>query len=338
MNRGGISAGGVTAIFVVVVLVALAYVYRAPLLSSLTGPSSGQTLVATAHYVCDQGKTITASYYSGPAAPTPAPGQPVSTGASQGGPPTPTGSASVQLSDGRSMTLQQTISADGTRYSNGNPQSASSSETFVFWSKGNTAMILEGSQQQQTFSGCISIAADPGNLPNVYESGSNGFSLRYPKDFKPDTTYQYQELGPGKAISGVKFTIDPAIASGTNLAADSYVSVEEIPVSTGASQGGPQAQSCSADQFLGLANGGSAQTVTDNNTTYSVASTTGAGAGNRYFETVYVIPGTNPCIAVRYYIHYGVIENYPPGKVTQFDQAALLSLFDAVRRSLTIGK
>jgi hypothetical protein len=69
-----------------------------------------------------------------------------------------------------------------------------------------------------------------------------------------------------------------------------------------------------------------------------VASTTGAAAGNRYEETVYAIPGTNPCVAVRYFVHYGVIENYPPGTVRQFDKQALLDQFDRIRRTLVVNQ
>jgi hypothetical protein len=74
--------------------------------------------------------------------------------------------------------------------------------------------------------------------------------------------------------------------------------------------------------------------MNDGEMLYSVASSTGAAAGNRYDETVYALPGTNPCIAVRYFIHYGVIENYPAGTVRAFDEAALRSEFDAIRRTL----
>lgn len=143
-----------------------------------------------------------------------------------------------------------------------------------------------------------------------------------------DSSYEYQELGPGMAIGGVKFTIPESVATGTNLSADSYVSVEEIPATS----------TCSAAMFLdaGAITSGPVM-LSNNGVTYSVASSTGAGAGNRYEETVYAIPGTDPCIAVRYFIHYGVIENYPVGMISQFDEAALKAQFDEIRRSLVVG-
>lgn len=172
---------------------------------------------------------------------------------------------------------------------------------------------------------------DPGSLATVYRSPAGGFTIHYPHLWSVDENYRYQELGPGKNIAGVKFTIpaSPAsMAAGSNLGSDSYLSVEEIPNQ-------PQ---CTADKFLDLGNGATVRTVSDNGTGYSFASSTGAAAGNRYEEWVYALPGTNPCIAVRYFIHYGAIENYPPGTVREFDERALVSEFDSIRRTLTIAQ
>jgi membrane-bound inhibitor of C-type lysozyme len=270
-------------------------------------PASNQP-IATVLYSCNGNKTITASYYQGAVAPAPAPGQP----------PTPTGSVSLTLSDGRTMTLAQTISADGIRYANAD-------ESFVFWSKGNGVLVQENGQEK-SYMGCIAVAPNPdGGLPQIYSDSANGFSIRLPAGYTVDESYQYQELGPGKSISGVKFTISTSTAAGTNLAPDSYVSVEEIP----------NVQNCAAALFLDPQQVATS-TLTDDGTTYSVASSTGAGAGNRYEETVYALPGTNPCVAIRYFIHYGVIDNYPAGMVQEFNQSELLATFDAIRRTLTI--
>jgi len=265
------------------------------------------TPIATATFMCDNGKNIMAAFYEGSSTPAATPNEP----------PTPGGSVALTLSDQRTMTLAQTISADGARY-------ASADGSIVFWNKGNGVTFTENGQPSYT--GCISVVADPGQLPQAYENGTEGFSIRIPSGYTPDATYTYQELGPGKDIGGVKFTIDPSIATGTNLASDSYVSVEEIS----------QTANCSATLFLDQ--GAKAMTMTDIGTTYSVASSTGAGAGNRYEETVYALPGTNPCVAVRYFIHYGVLENYPAGTVQQFNEASLLTQFDSIRRTLTIGQ
>ena len=100
---------------------------------------------ATAEFVCSQGKTISADFYQGAAKPA----------SSAGGPPVPGGSVVLTLSDGRTMTLPQTISADGGRYANAD-------ESVVFWNVGNGATLTENGQQ--TFGGCVTVVGDPGGL------------------------------------------------------------------------------------------------------------------------------------------------------------------------------
>jgi hypothetical protein len=117
------------------------------------------------------------------------------------------------------------------------------------------------------------------------------------------------------------------LASSTNLSTDTYLSVEQRE---------PGA-SCNAGDFLGMPNVNSV-VVTENGVEYSVASTTDAGAGNRYEEYVYALVGTEPCMAVRYFLHYSAIENFPEGVVMEFDKPALLATFDVVRRSLVVGR
>ena len=300
--------GTILTVVVLAVLAFVAWEWRySPFLSNLFGSTTTGQLVGQAHYQCDGGKTIDAEFYSGGPAPQPVAGQP----------PVPQGSVQLTLSDNRAMTLAQTLSADGARYAN-------KDESFVFWSKGNGALVLENNQQK-SFTGCIDVQSDPGGLPQVYESGQNGFSIRYPQSYTVDSNYVYQEMGPGKDIHGVKLTIDPAIATGTNLGTDSYVSVEQMAIAS--------TSKCTASKFLDNA---TASILNDGTTQYSYASSTGAGAGNRYESQVFALPGTNPCLAVRYFIHYGVIENYPAGLVQQFNHDALTAQFDAIRKTLTI--
>ncbi len=281
------------------------------------GPEVGTATkrpIATAHYQCDGGRTIDAAFYAGPDTAPPEPGAP----------PAPGGSVHLELSDGRAPTLHQTISADGARYSDGDP-SVRGSEALVFWSKGNGALVLEHDVQKR-YTGCVRVADDPGGLPRVFASGSGGFSIRYPADWTVDTTYRYTALGPGRAIAGVSFTVPGSLAAGTNLSAGSYLSVEDIPGS----------DHCTADRFLGEGVRDSVRTV--GGAEYSVARRTEAAVGNRYGEAVYAIPGTNPCIAVRYFIHWTVLENYPPGAVRAFDERGLTDALEAMRRTLVVDR
>lgn len=166
-------------------------------------------------------------------------------------------------------------------------------------------------------------------LPNVYQSDTYQFTINYPDGWSADAAYAYQAFGPGKDIKGVKFTVPEAMAAGTNLSSDSYLSVEAIPNQ-------PQ---CTADKFfdgkVDVSRFEDSDAPADTN--YSFASSSGAGAGNRYEERVYALPGAIPCIAVRYFIHYAAFENFPEGTVTKFNEKALTDAFDAIRRTLVIA-
>jgi membrane-bound inhibitor of C-type lysozyme len=262
--------------------------------------------IAEVTYLCNEGKTIEAAFYEGEAK-----------SVEPGEMPIPSGSVKIVLSDGRDLNLPQTISADGGRYAN-------SDESFVFWSKGNGALVLENNVEK-SYIGCVVLAKDFGGLPNVYSDGAIGFSVRYPADYSINTSYKYQELGPGKDIYGVKFTIPSLLYIPTNLSSfDTGVSIEFIL----------NVQDCNAGLFLD--GNVDVQTVVDNNIEYSFALTDGAAAGNRYEEEVWAIPSINICLAVRYFIHSMNIGNYPEGTVSEFDRATLIDQFDKIRHSLII--
>lgn len=126
------------ALVLIIVLVG-AYFYFSPGTAAPTTPN--RSLVSTAVYTCDQGKTIAAAYYEGPAAPQPAPGEPA----------TPTGSVDVSIGGAATTTLAQTISADGTRYANAD-------ESLVFWSKGNSALVMRNNTMDLDYSNCLATA------------------------------------------------------------------------------------------------------------------------------------------------------------------------------------
>ncbi len=150
------------------------------------------------------------------------------------------------------------------------------------------------------------------------------FSAVYPVDFSVNDAYTYDQF-PKKPIYGVKFTIPATSATGTNLSGyDTGVSVEQLP----------RAKNCTADIYIPA--NVTPQLLSDNGVEYSVASTSDAGAGNFYEEQVYALSGSNPCTAVRYFIHSTNIDNYPPGVVHAYDRAALMTAFDTIRRSVVL--
>ena len=91
--------------------------------------------VAQVAYTCDDNKTIEAAFYKGNSQQT-----------EPGEMPIPSGSVKIVLGDGRNFDLPQTISASGVRYANKN-------ETFIFWTKGDTAFVDEGGEL--TFQNCL---------------------------------------------------------------------------------------------------------------------------------------------------------------------------------------
>lgn len=272
-------------------------------------PEQTESPVVTgqATYQCLDGHTVEAVFMTQGAVPESMPGLPPSSNAL----------VSLSLDNAPSILLPQAISADGSRY-------ASADESLVFWSKGNGAMVLQDGKET-TYQNCIVVKKNLGTLPQVYLDSKNNFTLRYPAGYTVDDSYSYGLLGPGRAISGVKFTIPASMATGTNLSGDSYIGIEHLDV-----------PSCSPEYFLPEEQVFNVTKIEEGNFTYLSASTTDAGAGNRYEEYVYAIDGANPCLAVRYFIHYSVFENYPVGTVTEFDRSALLAQFDDIRKSLTI--
>lgn len=131
------------ATFVLIIAIALlgAWLYFAPpLVPTAVAPTTEneRTLQASAVYTCDAGKTISAMYYAGEAAPQPAPGEP----------PVPTGSVDVAIGTDATTTLMQTLSADGARYGNAD-------ESLVFWSKGNQALVMRNNSMDLSYTNCV---------------------------------------------------------------------------------------------------------------------------------------------------------------------------------------
>lgn len=83
------------------------------------------TFIATVGYLCDKGKTITTSYYKDGAV----------------------GKVRVSLDGGEPLTLKQTIAASGIRY-------GTDDESFVFWSKGDSALIMRENSMDMTYTNC----------------------------------------------------------------------------------------------------------------------------------------------------------------------------------------
>jgi len=280
---------------------------QSPLLNNVGIFRPSTTILNEVMYYCADDKTISALFMERGSVPAVAPGEP----------PIPNGLATLSLSGSPTITLQQTISASGVRY-------ATADEALVFWSKGSGAILLEGGEEVN-YRNCISVKEDSANLPQVYLGETNRFTVRYPIGYEVNESYIYPGLSSSQRITGVKFTVAPSMVLGTNLSADTYISIEHR---TGTTQ-------CLASDFMSSMQA-DASIVQEGDITYSVANNIEAGAGNRYEEHVYAISGSNPCLAIRYFIHYTAIENYDAGTIVEFDRSSLLEEFDAIRESITV--
>lgn len=164
--------------------------------------------------------------------------------------------------------------------------------------------------------------------PTASTYATTTFSVRYPSNYTVNDMYAYDQF-EGKPIAGVKFVVPASITNGTNLSPDTGVSVESLP----------RAKNCTGDIYI--VPNVKATSLVVGSTTYSVATTSGAAAGNIYEERVYAVAESSPCTAVRYFIHSGNIGNYPQegeGAVREFDRSALLSTFDSIRDALVLDQ
>lgn len=186
------------------------------------------------------------------------------------------------------------------------------------------AIIAGGAFADTTLNTNMSAPIAPLSGMILYHDAKMHFAIAYPPHWTVNPNYTDETMGPGKEIHGVAFTVSPARTKGTNLASDTSLDVLTLP------------GACDASHFVDSPQ--DVKSVTMAGRTYSTATASDAGAGNRYEETIYALSGTSPCLAVRYFIHYNVIENYPAGTVKAFDRDALMKTFGRMRRSLALMK
>lgn len=147
------------------------------------------------------------------------------------------------------------------------------------------------------------------------------FSAFVPEGFSINESYFNYTLGPGRDIPGISFTIPADMAAGTNLSADTRMSVEVL-----------SRAACVPADFIPTTSKGTPITVGANS--YRYASSADAGAGNRYDESIYVSKLRETCYGVRFFIHSTALENYEPGTRKAFDREAVTAKFKEIMASL----
>lgn len=156
----------------------------------------------------------------------------------------------------------------------------------------------------------------------IYSNPDFGFQMQIPEAFEVHDSYFYHALGPGKEIPGIFFGVPAGLAQGTNLSSDSGISVEMLARAA-----------CVPADFLPVSTAG--QKVMLGQDEYTYATSSGAGAGNRYDEAVYIRKNRDVCYGIRFFIHSTAIQNYDPGTVREFDREGLLSTFKTIASTVT---
>lgn len=269
--------------------------------SSNTASTTAAIINAVA-YSCDNGATIDASFTQS--------------------------SVGLTLSDGRSLTLPQTVSGSGIRYETSATSSAGARDDIVFWGEGNNAFLTENSST--TYADCIAgTITQSGATTNTFTDESKTFSFSYPSQWSVvgagvgyTQSWMVNATTSGMILAEIK--IPQSYLPGTNFGNATFT------VGTSAD---PSAEATCLTYNPEGAPKSAPQTETVNGTTFTVFQSTDVGAGNYYDTTSYRTAIGSQCYAIEYTIHYANFQNYPKGAVTQFNEATLKSQLDAIAQS-----
>ncbi|HUO56379.1 MAG TPA: MliC family protein [Candidatus Paceibacterota bacterium] len=266
-----------------------------------TTASSTPMIINTVAYSCDQGATIDASFTQN--------------------------SVDLTLSDGRSLTLPQTISGSGIRYELSATSSSGTPDDVVFWSEGDNAFLTENSST--TYQDCIAGTVTQNGSTTTFTDAGKTFSFSYPSEWSVigggggyTQSWMTNATTSGMILAEIK--IPQSYLPGTNFGDATFTvgtSADPSALATCLSYnptGGPKTPEA---------------TTTINGTQFTVFQSHDAAAGNRYDTTSYRTSMGSQCYAVEYTIHYAVFQNYPPGTVKQFDESALKAQLDGVVQS-----
>jgi hypothetical protein len=157
-------------------------------------------------------------------------------------------------------------------------------------------------------------------VPNATYTNTNlSFSIQYPSTAVPsqDDVSGFLQLTQTPITS---FVLPANMSAGTNLA--------EAGVYIGATTTPAIVSICTiAQQNLGEVAAGSA---TINGATFSVFTSTDAGAGNLYEGKIYRALQNGACLEIVELLHSGNIDNYTPGTVEAFDHAKFSGILEAI--------
>jgi len=282
------------AFLVLLAIIGYAVVHKAPVVTApvITIPAA-PVVTATANYSCDNNASIVASFSDS--------------------------IVSLVLSDGRTVPLPQTVSADGAQYKK---------DTMLFVTKGDQAFLQEG--QNVTYANCInnSNSTAVNGLKTFTDQGKT-FTFTYPEAFSvTGGGIGYTESWKANSDN----TLGLILA--TIIIPQSYqpkTNFGDAKFTVGTSSDPEAVKNCLIDN-TGV--GVKKSVAIIHGVPYTKMVSTDAGAGNRYETTSYRAIQNNQCYAIEYTIHYAVLENFDKNSgVTAFDTTKVHAMLEGIAQS-----
>lgn len=283
---------------IVLLFIGYKYFFNKPASTEVTNTPPATTpapvVTATASYSCDNTSSIDASYTDK--------------------------SVSLKLSDGRTFTLPQIVSASGTQYQQDN---------VLFVSKGDQAFLQEDGKT--TYDNCIadSTAGSVVNGMKTFTDQGKTFTFTYPQDFN---------LSGGGIGYTENWKVDTDNTLGMILATlqspanfQPNTNFGDAKFTVGTSSDPKAVKGCLLDNS---GQGVKKSAVTIDGLKYTKYVSVDAGAGNRYETDSYRTVYNGQCYTIEYTIHYAVLENFDPSSgIKAFDQVKVHSVLDGIVNS-----
>ena len=226
--------------------------------------------------------------------------------------------ASLTLSDGRTMTLTQGVSGSGVRY-------ASADGNTVFDTEGSNAFLTENGTT--TYDNCVAGTQTTSGTSFTFTDASKMFSFTYPNtgtlsgSLGYDTNWRAGTQESGMLLASV--SIPGSIEPKTNLG-DSKFTV-------GTSSDPTAVAKCLTENEEGSSKG---TVVTINGVQYTKLTMSDAGAGNLYDTTSYRTVRNGQCYAIEYTIHSSELGNYDPSQgISAYDKTSVMNMFEGIVQS-----
>jgi membrane-bound inhibitor of C-type lysozyme len=227
----------------------------------------------------------------------------------------------LTLSDGRVLSLTQSLSASGVRYEK---------DTTVFVSKGDNSFLQENGVT--TYDSCVSNTTAPvvtADGKKIFTDQGKTFRFSYPKELTVSGgelgyTQSWQINTQRLGLMLAKVVIPRETQPKTNFSSATFT--------VGTSSDTQAIKDCLVADNGEMAKG----MTTINGVSYATFVLGDAGAGNYYDTTSYHTLRNSQCYVIEYTIHSTSLGAYSPDQgIKQFDKASITKTMEAIVHSFT---